>query len=200
MTRPKRPEKDTALTRARAQMLLRLFMACYRRGVFEARQVNDEGLCREIIEQTSQTCVFGLVSAKVKPDPIYWQLRINEIAEEARLYQQWDKYCRSMGRYGANYLSVAMVLCQCFVNLGMKHYLESPKACDFTLFKEQGRVWWTVSGIKKAHGSRIVEAAQNMCYDRIDIDAHGGKGALREFHYKMFLQKLGMAYKADKYA
>lgn len=195
MTRPKRPDNDTAMTRQRAILLLRLFMACYKRGVTEAHQANDEGLCREVIEQTSQTCTFGLVSAKVKADPVYWQLRINDIADDAKLYLPWDRYCASMGRYGCNYLSVAMVLCQCFVNLGMEHYLDNPHSCDFALFSAQSRAWWTKDGIKSADSSRIVQTAQNFCYDRIDVDASGGKGALKEFHYKMFLQKLGMAYK-----
>lgn len=181
------------ITRAMAQILLRLFDRMYKTGVNDAAAYDDEAATHAWIERTSQPGVFGRLGDNTSDTPLYWLLKLQEAAYEIGLHRKLMDFAHLAGRYGKNYLSVAWVLTQCFYNYGLLAWWEDTQAWDLTVFNARKKVRWTRKD-RNWRPSEMVSQAQKFCFERLrsDLD-HGGKFALRERHYKIFIRCLGLA-------
>lgn len=195
MTKPKNPNKDTLFPRSVALMWVKMFMLCYRRGVNDAAQSADEGLCREYLEQTSQTCVWGeLNDRRLSTDPIDWQVTLNAVGRDARMFQPLQRYFFNMGRYCSNYFSPAMVIALDWYRRGVSDYISSPASCSVTDFNMREKALWGRKGIENVDNGRIVDITQGMIRDRSITDSESGhKFAIRERHYAEFRRRIANA-------
>lgn len=180
---------ESTLNTTYVNMLTRLWMCAYRKGVEDAAESCDEGLCLEHIALTrSKPMTFGFLE-RVRRDAFYWQLKLAEIYTS----ETWDKYRLAIGRYGSNYLSVALVLAQEFYNLGLTDFFDKTfsKIEDLRTSKSNWAMF-TLTGVKDVGRGRIIEIAQGFCYDRMDLDEsfNGDAYAISKRHYDMFIKRL----------
>lgn len=92
-----------------------------------------------------------------------------------------------MGRFRANYFSVAIIMAQAFYNRGLKDYMEYPYN-DMSRFNEgEGRkVWWTPKGLKEFDSYKLRSYIQDLCAMKAECINNGATDPLRAHHYEMF--------------
>lgn len=182
---------------------------CYRLGVTAAHDLDDEGLCKEFLEQTEKPGVYGFLSES----PIYitwqeWTLRLMAQARSTSWNGSMKQYFERMGYFGANYLSAFVPLSQVFYNKGVKDYLAAPNASDMALFNAKNRVWWTAGGLRKIGNEEWVSELQMYSFDleRRDKEVwdketayEAKKSALTARQYDMFRKCVGIVARTNRY-
>lgn len=175
------------INRSSARALGKVFMSCYKRGVNDAcAYSDDEGLILEHIEQTESGERFGFIDAPAG-SVLYWRNRLYELAEELKCYSQIHGYFIRMGRFRANYLSVAVLMAQTFYNRGLRDYLEYPYN-DISKFNEgEGRrIWWSAKGLRPFDSYKLRTYIQDLCAMRMERINNGATDPLRAHQYEMF--------------
>lgn len=174
----------------------------YRLGVESAREVEDDGLCREFLERTKEPGVYGLLSDN--PTYITWQewtLRLMSKARSTCWNGAMVQFFNRMGRFASNYLSAFLPCSLMFYRRGISDYLNAPTAVDFAMFQSKSRVWWTKSGLKPVNNRTYVDELQLISFDLSRRDAEvweretaikAKKVALTEKQYEMFRRSVGL--------
>lgn len=188
MPMPKNPNKSTIFTPAIAQMWAKMYCELYKRGVRAARLADDEGLCREYLEQTAQTGVWGEIGdRRLSDNAIDWQVTLNAVARDIACYTPLQNYMTNMGRFGSNYFSVALNIALDWERLGVADYLAYGSKCDLTLLDSAPKVRLTAKELVKIDNGMIQDLTQQMVRDRIITDGESGsKIALSKLHYDKF--------------
>ncbi|MDE6536068.1 MAG: hypothetical protein K2K82_08700 [Muribaculaceae bacterium] len=190
------------ITRDTLLKMISLLDYCYRLGVEAAREVEDEGLCREFLERTKEPGVYGLLSE----NPVYitwqeWTLRLLAKARSTSWNGSMVKFFNKMGKFSANYLSAFLPCSMVFYCRGISDYLNAPTAVDFAMFQSKSRVWWTKNGLKKINPRTWVDELQMICFDLERRDAevwaretpHNAKKiALTQKQYELFRRCIGL--------
>ena len=190
------------ITRGVVSQIISILDYCYRLGVEAAREVEDEGLCREFLDCTKEPGVYGLLSE----NPVYitwqeWTLRLMAKARSTSWNGGMVQYLNRMGRFSNNYLSCLIPLSQVFHNRGISDYLNAPTAVDFAMFQSKSRVWWTKNGLKAVNNRTWVDELQMICFDLERRDAEvweretaikAKKVALTQKQYEMFRRSVGL--------
>lgn len=187
---PKETRRPDYFTATVAKMWCRLFMACYRLGVHDAAECDDEGLCREYMEYTSEPCRWAFMDKRKSDNAIDIQLWLTSMGRDCRIYKPLMEYFRRMGRYGGNFMSVALTVCQGFYNRGMSDYLEFPDRGLLPRFdckNNKSAYLWGCRGLRKCDTDMIVDIAQEIVGERQDIDCGSeSRKAMRPVQYDMF--------------
>ena len=174
----------------------------YRLGVESAREVEDEGLCREFLDRTKEPGVYGLLSE----NPVYitwqeWTLRLMAKARSTSWNGAMVQFLNRLGRFGSNYLSAFIPCSMVFYCRGISDYLNAPTAVDFAMFQSKSRVWWTKNGLKAVNNRTWVDELQMICFDLERRDAEvweretaikAKKIALTQKQYEMFRRSVGL--------
>jgi hypothetical protein len=176
-------------------MFARLFCLCYKLGVNDAYALNDEGLCRQNIENTKRTGYFGRVGDDIAHDALYWQLRLKDEVYRAGFYYPFDRYLLMMGRFGRNYLSVAIVIAQDFYNKGVADYCDHASSFDIEHFNATSRAFMMPKGnIQSISGNELIERIQLMTFVREHADTNGeAVTPLKPHQYDLFRRCVGIA-------
>lgn len=195
-------DRDTILK------MISLLDFCYRLGVTDAHAQDDEGLCREFIEKTSQPGVYGFLTDGYNVGVLEWQLRLTKQARLTSMFGSMYQYFNRMGRFSSNYLSCSLPVAQEFYNKGVTDYCTAPDGCDLVQFNDAKRVWWSHKGLLKISAREFVETIQLMCFDRQRkdnayleenaADYKARKIALKEKHYYYFIRAVGLALAQGK--
>ena len=196
MTLPKNPNKETLFSAETARMWLRMFARLYKKGVQDAADLDDEGACREYLEATAKTNVWGYVTDKrLSDDAIDWQVSLNVVSREMNSYQPFLRYFRNMGRFKSNYMSVALVMALDWYRQGVADYIANPNAHDMAQFLAVDKPLWGKSKIEKLDNSRMVDITQGFIRERkiTDSEAEDKKYALTDKHYTWFRQRIANA-------
>lgn len=191
------------ITRSTISQLISLLDYCYRLGVEAAREVEDEGLCREFLERTQEPGVYGFLS----DSPVYvtwqeWTLRLMAKARSTSWNGTMMKFFQRLGRFGSNYLSAFLPCSMVFYCRGVEDYINAPTAADFALFRSKSRVWWTKNGLKNVNVRTWVDKIQLLTFDLSRRDAEvweretayeAKKVALTAKQYEQFRRAVGVA-------
>lgn len=191
------------VTKNLVSQMISLLDWVYRLGVESAREVEDEGLCREFLERTKEPGVYGLLSET----PVYttweeWTLRLMAKARSTSWNGSMVKFFTKMGKFSANYLSAFLPCSLMFYRRGIEDFINAPAAADFAMFQSRTRVRWTMSGLKPVNNRTWVDELQMMCFDLERRDAEvweretkyeAKKVALTTKQYEMFRRSVGLA-------
>lgn len=189
----KNSERMLIITQGVAAMLLRLFDAMYKRGVNDAAMCGDNGMMREFLAKTSEPGVFGILDDDTSDDWIYFQIQVEREIWEKGFREPYMRYCRNMGRYGRNYLSVGFLCALDWYRMGIQHYMEY--GCkNMAMFNTRQKVYLTKGGeTAKMSNERMVSDTQDMCFKRKKIDSMSeSKWALSGFQYMNFVKGIGI--------
>ena len=190
------------ITKAVLSRMLSLLDYCYRLGVESAREVEDEGLCREFLERTKEPGVYGLLSE----NPVYitwqeWTLRLMAKARSTSWNGAMVQFLNRMGRFASNYLSCFLPCSMVFYCRGVSDYINAQGAVDFAMFQGRSRVWWTKNGLKPVNNRTYVDTIQLLTFDLQRRDAEvweretaikAKKVALTQKQYEMFRRSVGL--------
>lgn len=193
--RQKKPKTClSGLNRYRVQRLILLFIACYRQGVREAEELNDEGECNDSIRDTSEPGYFGYPSEHIRKSSDHMLNILYDIATEIRYRSFLKDYEYGMGVYGQNHMSVALPVCQDFINQGMRDYFDYAEGCDMYRFKTNRGFRLTRLGEKEFRRDDVIGMAIKFCHKRQARDelkrATEGKvrDTIKADHYDTFIR------------
>lgn len=196
------------VTRDTILRMIGLLDWCYRLGVRQARELNDEGAAREFLDTHDEAGVYGFLSEGLNVGVLEWQLRLQK---EARLTSMWGsmhQYFQRMGRYGQNYLSCFLPVAQMWHNLGVRDFIDNPRACDWAVFDGKTRVRWTKKGVINIKPREYVEMIQLQCFDlqrkhAAYLEEHADdykarKVVLRERLWQWYIRAVGLGLTQGK--
>lgn len=184
--------------------MLSLLDWIYQMGLTDAKDKDDEGLIRELLEQTSQAGVFRFLTDDYT---ITWQefaLRLMAKARSTAWNGVMNQYFARANKFGANYLSVFYNVAQSFYNLALNDYLEAHGNVDMVMLSSKRRVRLTPKGaLRNVSTQEYVDTIQLCTFDMERRDRAALESAESEYkakkivlnpkHYAMFRQAVGLA-------
>ena len=192
MTPKRNSQRQLGFTTGVARMLVKLFYACYKLGVCDAHEAQDEGLCRAHVEKTRVPGVFGTIQDEYAPNDLFWQLKLCELAAIGRFSDAFDRFRRNAGRIFRNYYSVAYEVLQDAYCLGLTDYCDASSAADISAFnhsEKHDRIRWTRQGLKVWKMDKWVNEAQRFALQRQYISAQSdAKVKAKDMHYTAFIR------------
>lgn len=153
------------ITRTTATRIISLLDWVYREGIQQAREVDDEGMCREFIDTHRKVGVFGFLEDGLDIGCLEWQLRLQA---KARLTHNWGamhNYFKRMGKYTRNPLSCLLPLAQEWHCMGVEDYIKNPDSCNFDIFIASRRKRWTRKGLINIQIDEWIETIQLKCFE-----------------------------------
>lgn len=181
---------------------------CYRLGVRQARELNDEGAAREFLDTHNEVGVYGFLSDGLNVGVLEWQLRLQKEARLTSMFGSMYQYFLRMGRFSANYLSCFLPIAQMWHNLGVQDYIDNPHACDWAVFDSKTRVRWSKKGLLNIKAKEYVEMVQLQCFDlqrkhaayltEHADDYKARKVAIKEQHWTWYIRAVGLALTSNK--
>lgn len=196
MTLPRNINKVAYFTGETARMWIRMFAQLYKRGVQAAAELDDEGACREYLDATKESNVWGeLTDRKLSHDPIDWQVILNIASREISSYQPILKYFSNMGRYASNWFSVALPCALDWYRMGIYDYIVAPREHDMAQFIAIDKPRWGKKKIEKLDIGRMVDMTQQIVRERMitDSEAKASRFTLTERQYIMFRYRIATA-------
>lgn len=191
------------VTRDTILRMIGLLDWCYRLGVRQARELNDEGAAREFLDTHNEVGVYGFLSDGLNVGVLEWQLRLQKEARLTSMFGSMYQYFLRMGRFGANYLSCFLPIAQMWHNLGVQDFIDNQHACDWAVFDGKTRVRWTKKGLLNIKPKEYVETIQLQCFDlqrrhieylkQHSDDYKARKIVLSEKQWSWFIRSLGLA-------
>lgn len=196
------------VTRDTILRMIGLLDWCYRLGVRQARELNDEGEAREFIDSHNEPGVYGFLSDGLNVGALEWQLRLQKEARLTSMFGSMYQYFKRMKLFGKNYLSCFLPVAQMWHNLGVQDYIDNPYSCDMAVFDGKTRVRWSKKGLLNIKAREYVEMIQLQCFDlqrkhaayttEHADDYKVRDVALPERHWQLFIRAVGLALAAKK--
>lgn len=178
---------------------------CYRSGVEDAHNVDDEGLAREFLDKVSQPGVYGFLNENsITMSWKEWTLRLMAKARLTSWNGAMTRYFSLIGnRPNQNYLGAFIPVSQVFYAKGVRDYADNPYSCDFEVFKEKNRVFWTKKGLQNVNSHRYIDEIQLCCFDlqrrdnavweRKSVSEANRLGVLKPQQFEMYIRAVGLA-------
>ena len=153
-----------------AVLLMDLFDACYKMGVKDAIDVDNEMQCAEFCEEMYSTEAFGRIIYSFRYDWREWKFRLCQmVCDLDRFRAQGLRYFESMGSYN-NYIACALPIAMDFYMMGIKDYCKKPNPIDLVRFEHTPYSFWGQTGGRKTTRDDFVTVLTGFCYDRIRLD------------------------------
>lgn len=197
------------IDRAVALSTISLMDFCYRKGVEDAHRAGDEGLAREFLDKVSQAGVYGFLNEE--GFTMCWKEWTLRLMAQARM-TSWNgamtRYFSLIGsRPNQNYLGAFIPVSQAFYAKGVRDFVDNRDGCDYALFRERTRVFWTAKGLRNVNNRRYIDEIQLCCFDlqRRDSAVWESKtpyeanklGAMKAQHYEWYRRAMGLALSSD---
>lgn len=192
MTPKRNSQRQLGLDRSVSRMIMKLFYSCYKLGVCDAHEAQDEGLCRAHVEKTRVPGVFGTIQDEYASNDLFWQLKLCELAAIGGFSDAFDRFRRNAGKLYRNYFSTVYEIAADFYNLGLTDYCDAPSAADISAFnhsEKHDRIRWTCDGLKVWKMDKWVNEAQRFALQRQYISAQSeAKVKAKDMHYTAFIR------------
>lgn len=198
-------KSQPVISRQIAYNIIALVDYCYRHGVEDAHFISDEGLAREFLDKINQVGVYGFLNEE--NETMSWKEWTLRLMAQSRM-TNWNgamtRYFDLIGsKVNQNYLGAFIPVSQAFYARGVKDYITNPYSCDFGLFSNKKRVYWTEKGLMKINNRRYVDDIQlcafdlqrrdNKIYEHNEQSAAKKMGALTQKQYDWFIRAVGLA-------
>ena len=133
--------KDIPLNRTTAPQVLRLFDVCFRQGVFDASDLDDNYAAQEFLERHKTDGGYGLVYDDDNFDWRRWRFVLARWCRYHRLGSVGDVYIDSpqLWKGSKNFLFAVIPISMRFYLMGVEEWLESPtpaRLAEFKLYKK----------------------------------------------------------------
>lgn len=164
------------INRQTAKMLLKLFETCFKQGVIDACEQDDDYWCREFIEARRTQGDFSLLDVRDSYDWKEWRMIIG----------RWCRYTHNLKLcvlyldkvYTKNFYWSVFPIAMDFYMLGIEEYLEYPNPINLELFKtKSGQHWKPMKTKIMQHMDRDekVGYVQQFAFERerMDPEANG---------------------------
>lgn len=164
------------INRQTAKMLLKLFETCFKQGVIDACEQDDDYWCREFIEARRTQGDFSLLDVRDSYDWKEWRMIIGRWCRYTHNLKLCTLYLDKV--YTKNFYWSVFPIAMDFYMLGIEEYLEYPNPINLELFKtKSGQHWKPMKTKIMQHMDRDekVGYVQQFAFERerMDPEANG---------------------------
>lgn len=186
--------RENAINWFSCRAILQLLDDCYKWGVYDAAEAQNQSLCEEYINKYREPGVFGRIKDEYTVDWREWTLTLNHQARVRSYCGAMTKYFDMMGRFGTNYLSALIVAAQEIYIRGLTDYNRKPNRGKVPAFMDKPKVLWDET-LRPWHVRVMIEDVQMMLYKRLHLEeALGYKPKLKRKQYLNFISSLSISY------
>lgn len=179
------------LNRATAPQVLRLFDLCFRQGVFDAYDQDDDYAVREFLEKHKENGGYGLVYDDDNFDWRRWRYTIARWCRENRLGSVGNVYLDSpeLWKGYKTFLFAVIPISMRFYLMGVEEWLENPnpgRIPEFKMFKKT-HFKNVPSHLKEMSTQDFISYIQEFVYERQRLHI---KNDLTDRQYDSFAQAM----------
>ena len=171
MTRKKDP-----LNRTTGPQVLRLFDLCFRQGVFDACELDDNVEAKAFLDEKFATGGYGLLLEPSKGyDSRRWQLALYRMCRFENLRSLIETYIDRVHVYKNTYLFALLPISMRFYLMGIQEWLDYPNPNAMELFRHSRKVHWkkTSQHLKAFSKQDYITLVQEFVYERQDKQYEG---------------------------
>lgn len=202
------PRNLPIINRHTMRAMLCLLDWLYKKGVQDAYEACDDGLCREFMARTADGTSFGYLTDETAISWQEWCLRLMIQSRRTNWSGPTTALLNAIGRYTQNYLSVFFCLSILWYRMGVEHYISAPSGQDLQAFMSTIKIWWNPKGLKKVSVQDYVDMVQCQCFELERVHAKLGEnlklsqkrklGILNPYYFDMFRRAVGLANRSDE--
>lgn len=179
-----------------ARGLFSLYNTCYKTGVMDAHDVQDEGRCVEFARDVREPAVYGRVINNYTMNTKEWKLTLLSFSKGCYMKNKCRNYILWLD--GKNYYSCALPIAQEFYIRGMEDFNKHPTLHKISAIDTPKMELWTADGLQKRTRVDMLADLQQFCFDRGRMDeASGSKYAFNPKRYEWFSQAIWAAMQSQ---
>lgn len=158
------------VNRSSAPLVLRLFDYCFKQGVQDAADTEDDYAVKDWLEQRKQNGDYGLLS---EPDTPYdwkrWRFTLYRWCRTIRLNTLGEGYIDHIRGFQKNFSFAVLPISMRFYMMGVEEWLDYPNALNLALFWQAPKTHWkpVPPHLKKMKNSDLIYCIQDFVYERI---------------------------------
>ena len=170
------------MNRTTGPQCIRLLDICFRQGVFDACELDDNVYAKEFLDTMLETGGYGLL---LEPTSNYdarrWQLALYRMCRFENLRSLVEGYIDRVHMYKNTYLWALIPITMRFYLMGIQEWLEYPNPNALELFRHNRRVHWkkTTSHLKAITRQDFITLVQEFVYERQDRNFEGDLSAAK---------------------
>lgn len=159
------------INRTTAPQIIRLLDLCFKQGVRDARDMEDDFTVKEWLEERLADGEYGTLPEKdFEFDWRRWRYTLYRWCREWHLGTMADNYINQMDRYKNTMAFVLIPITMRFYLMGVQEWLEYPNPNSMALFLQNRKSHWKPmpSHLKVMTTSDFLALVQGFSYERQD--------------------------------
>lgn len=164
------------VNRTTAPNILRLFDYCFKQGVKEAMDMEDDYAVKEWVERREENHDYGLLSEPGEGfDWKRWRFTLYRWCRENRLNTIAENYIDRLRVFQGNMTFAIIPISMQFYLMGVGEWLEYPNPLAWAIFSTQAKIHWKPlpKHLKRMNAPDIVNIVQGMVYKRVSAGIEG---------------------------
>lgn len=174
------------INRTSAPNIIRLLDYCFKKGVQEASEFEDDYTAKEWLEEKLSTGGYGLLSEdSVDFDWKRWRFTLYRWCRDRRLNSLAENYIDKIRTYQATFAFAILPITMRFYLMGVQEWLEYPNGLNMALFKQNQKIHWKPmpKHLVKLTTNDYISLIQEFVYERIGM---GFEGDMIQSRYDSF--------------
>lgn len=153
------------LNRTSAPIILRFFDLCFKQGVIDAKEFNDDASAKEFLDSHKESWDFGLLGVDDFDGWQEWRFVLYRWGRQHRMTKFSENYIYRITK--KNYLWYFLPFCMRFYLMGIEEWLKYPNPVRIELFKKESKVHWmpVQSNLRKMTTNDFISYMQEFVYD-----------------------------------
>ena len=159
------------LNRQSAPQVIRLLDYCFKKGVIDAYEANDDYAVKEWLDARKADGGYGLLSEPGTPfDWRRWRFTLFRWCRLCSLARAGEGYI-DMIRNRHQFLFAVIPLSMRFYLLGIEEWLAYPNSLNMAIFKQTSRIHWKpmASHLRKMKTDDYISYVQEFIYERVSM-------------------------------
>lgn len=158
------------LNRTTAPQLVRLLDYCFKRGVLDAAELEDDYKAKDWLEARKKDWKFGLVYEDETIDWRRWRFFLLRWCRLARLGKLGETYIDRI--YSKNIYFVCLNMTFRFYMMGVEEWLEYPNRNNTQIFKQESKIHWkpVPQYLRKISTDDFISYLQEFAYEYQNIE------------------------------
>ncbi len=174
------------LNRSTAPQAIKLFDYCFKQGVLDACELEDDYYARDFLEARLADGGYGLLGEPVEEwNWHHWQNILYRYCRLGRIGKISETYIDRVHRYRNTFVFAILPICMRFYLMGIQEWLDYPNPCNKEIFKQDKRVHWkpVPSYLRRITTADFISLVQDFVYERKHL---GLENDLSPRHYDSF--------------
>lgn len=185
------------LNRENARQVLRLFDYCFKQGVIDAMEYDDNYTAEEFVDEVKENLFYGLLGEfGMQTDWKHWRMILYRFCRMANL-PRVGAYVDAVRKLDFQFCVIPMAMR--FYAMGVEEWVEFPSPTNMAIFKVTPYIHWKPmkSHMRHMKVDDFISYVQEFCFERRYVAEEARKKDAKDFHYEGFCQALWQLTRKD---